>query len=521
MCLIGTADALPVSAASGFILNSYYSYDDNGNITRYNMTGGSDLEWWSLNTDEPVRMGETYYHYDTANQLVREDNMWLGKTFVWTYDDAGNITSCKEYAYINNTEEVTGTPTKTNTYTYGDSSWGDLLTAYNGVQWSYDQIGNLTNDGTWTYTWQNGRELASMSNGSTTWNYTYDANGMRTSRSNGSTTYTYVYNGDQLVQMTKGSDTLYFTYGAIGPTTVTWNGTTYYYAVNAQGDVMGIFDGSGNCVVTYNWDNAWGYNPEPEGSLADTLGTLNPLRYRSYVYDEETELYYLQSRYYDPEICRFINADELTTTGQGLTGNNMYAYCGNNPVSREDDGGEFWHIVVGAAIGAAASVVSKMVTNALTNKPIGEGLLTAGIAGAVSGGLAASGVGLVGQVVGNAVIGAANNAADQIINIKNGKQTDGFNVGSMLVDAGIGAIAGFAGGSGAGSKNLTKIGVTNVKRSWNALTHKGLGSSLKVLGKGLKYFYKSSKYMVKPLLKAVGKSSASVIINNTAKEYLN
>lgn len=99
------------------------------------------------------------------------------------------------------------------------------------------QIAN--NDGTWTYTWQNGRELASMSNGSTTWNYTYDANGMRTSRSNGSTTYNYVYNGSQLVQMTKGSDALYFTYGAIGPTTVTWNGTTYYYAVNAQGDVMG------------------------------------------------------------------------------------------------------------------------------------------------------------------------------------------------------------------------------------------------------------------------------------------
>ena len=126
-------DGLQVSGASGYILNSYYSYDDNGNITRYNMTGGSDLEWISLNTDEPVRMGETYYHYDTANQLVREDNMWLGKTFVWTYDDAGNITSCKEYAYIDNWEEVTGTPTKTNTYTYGDSAWGDLLTAYNGV----------------------------------------------------------------------------------------------------------------------------------------------------------------------------------------------------------------------------------------------------------------------------------------------------------------------------------------------------------------------------------------------------
>ena len=166
--------------------------------------------------------------------------------------------------------------------------------------------------------------------------YTDDANGMRTSRSNGSTTYTYVYNGSQLTQMTKGSDTLYFTYGALGPTTVTWNGTTYYYALNAQGDVIGIFDDGGNGVVLYNWDNAWGYHPQPEGPMADTLGTLNPLRYRSYVYDEETGLYYLQSRYYNPEIGRFINADALVSTGQGLLGNNMFAYCRNNPVCRKD-----------------------------------------------------------------------------------------------------------------------------------------------------------------------------------------
>jgi len=179
-----------------------------------------------------------------------------------------------------------------------------------------------------------------MSNGSTTWSYTYDANGMRTSRSNGSTTYTYVYNGSQLTQMTKGSDTLYFTYGALGPTTVTWNGTTYYYALNAQGDVIGILDGGGNGVVLYNWDNAWGYHPQPEGPMADTLGTLNPLRYRSYVYDEETGLYYLQSRYYNPEICRFINADAYASTGQGFIGNNMFAYCLNNPVNAIDPSGE-------------------------------------------------------------------------------------------------------------------------------------------------------------------------------------
>ena len=109
-----------------------------------------------------------------------------------------------------------------------------------------------------------------MTDGTTTWSYTYDANGMRTSRTNGTKTYNYVYNGSQLTQMTVGNDTLFFTYGALGPNSVTWNGTTYYYSLNAQGDVVGIFDDDGKCLVSYNWDNAWDYNPVPEGRLAGT-----------------------------------------------------------------------------------------------------------------------------------------------------------------------------------------------------------------------------------------------------------
>ena len=508
---------LQVSGASGYILNSYYSYDNNGNITRYNMTGGSDMEWMSLNTDEPVRMGETYYHYDTANQLVREDNMWLGKTFVWTYDDAGNITSCKEYAYINNWEDVTGTPTKTNTYTYGDSAWGDLLTAYNGVQWSYDQIGNLTDDGTWEYTWQNGRELASMANGTTTWNYTYDANGMRTSRSNGSATYSYVYNGDQLVQMTKGSDTLYFTYGAIGPTTVTWNGTTYYYAVNAQGDVMGIFDGSGNCVVTYNWDNAWGYNPEPEGAMADTLGTLNPLRYRSYVYDEETDLYYLQSRYYDPEICRFINADNYPTTGQGLTGNNMFAYCGNNPVNRKDDGGEFWNIVIGAVVGGVVSGLVSIATQAIENKGfdnINWGRVgVAAASGAVSGAFAATGIPVGGQTVINAAIGTVSSIADTYVD-KGKSATAADYVSSAVTGFVLGAAGGYLGGNGSGTKHLSKSAGRLFKKVGTAVGdvfENGIKATGKSILKAGKYYYSQ---VAKQSIQCGKKAILPIIVSN-------
>ena len=74
--------------------------------------------------------------------------------------------------------------------------------------------------------------------------------------------------------------------------------------------------------------------------MAATLGTTNPLRYRGYVYDTEYELYYLQSRYYDPEIGRFLNADAFASTGQGFVGNNMFAYCGNNPVLYLDSNGK-------------------------------------------------------------------------------------------------------------------------------------------------------------------------------------
>ena len=105
-----------------------------------------------------------------------------------------------------------------------------------------------------------------------------------------------------------------------------------------QGDIIAILDSSGTPVVQYTY-NAWGEILTTTGTLATTLGTHNPLTYRGYVYDWEIGFYYLQSRYYDPTIGRFINADGYASTGQGFVGNNMFAYCGNNPVNRIDSGG--------------------------------------------------------------------------------------------------------------------------------------------------------------------------------------
>ena len=198
-----------------------------------------------------------------------------------------------------------------------------------------------------------------MSNGSTTWSMTYNADGLRTKRTNGSTTYSYIYNGSSLSRMTVGSNTLYFAYDASGtPMSVTYNDTVYYYVTNIQGDITAILNTSGTAVVQYTYD-AWGNVLTTTGPMASTLGIINPLRYRGYVYDTETGLYYLQSRYYDPEMGRFINADAFASTGQGLLGNNMFAYCNNNAVNFKDpDGKEPITATISLAVVIGALVIT-------------------------------------------------------------------------------------------------------------------------------------------------------------------
>ena len=127
-----------------------------------------------------------------------------------------------------------------------------------------------------------------------------------------------------------------FEYDVAGKRTdVVYNGEIYYYIYNLQGDVRAIVDEYLNKVVEYVYD-PWGNILSITGSLAETLGKDNPFRYRGYYYDTETGLYYLQSRYYDPLIVRFINADGYVSTGQEFSSVNMFAYCGNNPVNMND-----------------------------------------------------------------------------------------------------------------------------------------------------------------------------------------
>ena len=154
---------------------------------------------------------------------------------------------------------------------------------------------------------------------------------------------------------------------------VDYNGTYYYYLRDGQGNIIKLIDGNGATVVSYSYD-PWGACTT-SGTMASTLGTLNPFRYHGYVYDEETGWYYLSSRYYNPEVGRYLSADTLSSTGQGVLGYNMYAYCLNNPTTNYDPSGSlsFSNLLSGA----------KLLSVGLTAVAVGLTVLTCGAAAPV------------------------------------------------------------------------------------------------------------------------------------------
>ena len=245
---------------------------------------------------------------------------------------------------------------------------------------------------------------------------------MRTSKTISGTVTNYSYNGSLLMAQVTGSGAnqikQLYSYDASGNlVSVNYNGTEYYYMRNGQNDIVGLMDNSGAVMVSYSYD-AWGKSLTVSGTLATTLGQDNPFRYRGYYYDTETGLYYLQTRYYDATVCRFISADVYMSTGQGIVGNNMYAYCGNNPTTRDDDGGKFWNLVIGAVAGAAIGFIGSVASDLISGKSFsevdwGKAGISAAI-GAVSGLVAATGLGAVAQAGVSAGLSAADNAIGQI-----------------------------------------------------------------------------------------------------------
>ena len=292
------------------------SYDANGYVTGISYNG------------------DTYaYEYDAAGRLTKETkNNRMATTY--TYDEYNNV-------------QISGL-----TYTNG------VLTKINGSTISYDEMGNPTRyKGNYFY-WTQGRKLESGSMDGKNFSYSYDGNGMRYKKTVDGQTTEYYYNGSQLLMEIRGGERIYYVYDVTGVAGLFYQDNLYIFEKNTLGDVVAILDDMGNIVGSYEY-NAWGEITSQDGAIAN----INPFRYRGYYYDVETGFYYLQTRYYDPTICRFINADnyELVSTLGSVPGQlNMYAYCNNNPIMYTDETGAFaisltmLGLIIGAVIGATA-----------------------------------------------------------------------------------------------------------------------------------------------------------------------
>ena len=291
---------------------------------------------------ELVSGAKTTYTYDVQGQLLTAENS-DGRKEQYTYDTYGNLRS-----FDNGITQ--------HTYTYGDGDWKDLLTALDGHALTYDAIGNPTgyyNGAAYGMAWTEGRRLGSVTVGGKSFTYTYDRNGIRSGKtsSDGSSRKYYLVDGKvvgETVYKANGSFAYNLRYtfdenGSVcgvsywGPGATAW--TKYYFTKNLQGDVTAVYrvEAANNQiagftkVASYTYD-AWGNVLSQSGDFAE----INPFRYRSYYYDTETGFYYLQSRYYDPAIGRFVSADSFASTGQSFLGYNMFAYCNNNPVQCKD-----------------------------------------------------------------------------------------------------------------------------------------------------------------------------------------
>ena len=330
-------------SSSNLIYGDNCHYDSNGRLVKILDSGSSTTT-------------RAIYGYDQQGQLTSATVG--GTSYTYTYDTAGNIQSKK----------VGSTTTN---YTYGNSAWRDLLTAYNGGSITYSG-GNPTKyyDGS-TFTWTQGRRLATAKVGSTNISYTYDIAGVRSSKTVGSTKYDFTTLSGLVTRQTGGGKTIDFVYDENNqPLAMKYNNTLYYYVLNAQGDVVRIVNSSRNTVASYTYD-PWGKIISSSGTLAD----INPLRYRGYYYDSETGFYYLQSRYYDPEIGRFINADSYASTdATGLLSTNMFAYCENDPVNKSDPTGEVAPILIAMAGGAMVGLAEQFMTDVIYAMVTGQPL---------------------------------------------------------------------------------------------------------------------------------------------------
>ncbi|MDW8803168.1 RHS repeat-associated core domain-containing protein, partial [Clostridium sp. A1-XYC3] len=310
------------------------------------------------------------------NELIQEENELLNKTITYTYDSGGNISNRKE--------NINGVET-TISYLY-ETPWKDKLTHYNGNKITYDTIGNPKTYAGYTYSWEEGRRLTSIVGSDINAFFKYNDAGIRThKRVNGVTTkfhligdrvtYEYTEDANHVIK-----DRIYYRYdNSDDLVSMNLNGVEYYYIRNGQGDIIGLIDSRGTKVVSYIYDS-WGklVSIRDEKGIDVTsnkehVGYKNPYRYRGYRYDSETELYYLNSRYYNPEWGRYLNADVIGGQVGDLLSHNVFCYCKNDPINMYDPNG-YWRSGVlsrfKAFVYAAFFVITDVVVQSLQSRSV-------------------------------------------------------------------------------------------------------------------------------------------------------
>ena len=357
----------------GYSTTTSYAYDNRGNISSV--------------TDE----GETTrYAYDELNRLTSENNLQTGILKTYEYDKNGNITKIRKTCRGNIMEDFS--------FSYGAD--GRLIelskfsTSFSPKEYdiSYDDVGNPCVYKDNVLKWERGRLLAKYGNNS----YSYDADGVRIKKktANG-VLHKYFTEGTRIHHEEYGTHENWYYYDITGIVGIEHDGVRYYFQKNIQGDVARIFNANGYLVARYVYD-AWGNHTvyDANGNIntdENFIGNINPFRYRGYYFDVETGLYYLNTRYYDPFACRFINADDISyIEPETINGLNLYAYCLNNPIIYSDPYGtwswsSFWRglgyiitgvgaIVAGALVMASGvALVPMLIAAGVT---IGAGALT-------------------------------------------------------------------------------------------------------------------------------------------------
>ena len=358
-----------------------YGYDDIGRITEETDSNGNILK---------------SYTYDSFGRIERENNKYLDKTFVYEYNNIGNVVSVKTYSY---TTGSLGSVISQQSFGY-NTTYPDRLTSFGGTSINYNALGCPTTYDGYTTSWTRGK-LSKLTKGLKAsgihnYYYNYNALGQRTSRS-----YTYslptldsssvvvgmltgygqAFRYDQsgrLVYESKScqyygemdsSDSIVYLYdeNSIVGIVYTADGSTntYYFQRNLFGDVIGIYDTSGTKVGGYAYD-AWGNCKVTLNTKS--IVTRNPIRYRGYYYDEDTKLYYLNARYYCPEWRRFISPAKVGSIHpSSIDGLNLYSYALNSPVSIKYDSSFASANSDGAGLGSASATRSSVSSSSLNS----------------------------------------------------------------------------------------------------------------------------------------------------------